>query len=177
MSRKPGFKHTEETLRKMRLVQGRIQKERAITWKPGMIKKCKDCERVVPIEEFYLTKNPQDRQRVSARCKPCGRKRYREYNSTPRARVAVKRYALQIKTKVMTHYAGGIPQCACCKESNMKFLSMDHINNDGYLEERKKRNALCLRLVREGYPSGFQVLCYNCNFGKAINNGKCPHKD
>lgn len=27
------------------------------------------------------------------------------------------------------------------------------------------------------YPEGYQVLCYNCNCGKSINNGICPHLD
>ena len=32
-------------------------------------------------------------------------------------------------------------------------------------------------LRRNSYPEGFQVLCHNCNLGKKINGGVCPHND
>jgi len=25
-------------------------------------------------------------------------------------------------------------------------------------------------------PAGFQVLCFNCNIGKQLNDGTCPHQ-
>ena len=31
-------------------------------------------------------------------------------------------------------------------------------------------------LKRNNFPEGFQVLCFNCNCGKEINKGVCPHK-
>jgi hypothetical protein len=31
--------------------------------------------------------------------------------------------------------------------------------------------------VRNGFPPGYQVLCMNCNHGKRMNNGVCPHKE
>jgi ABC-type uncharacterized transport system substrate-binding protein len=31
-------------------------------------------------------------------------------------------------------------------------------------------------LARNGYPSGFQILCMNCNHGKSRNGGVCPHQ-
>jgi hypothetical protein len=30
-------------------------------------------------------------------------------------------------------------------------------------------------LRRNNYPEGFQILCMNCQFGKRMNNGVCPH--
>lgn len=80
------------------------------------------------------------------------------------------------------HYSGGNPKCACCGELNYKFLSIDHVNQDG----RESRMAIggrndfgghllarALRLA--GWPSGFQILCMNCNMGRARNGGICPH--
>jgi hypothetical protein len=26
-----------------------------------------------------------------------------------------------------------------------------------------------------GFPAGFQVLCFNCNQGRRLNHGVCPH--
>lgn len=31
-------------------------------------------------------------------------------------------------------------------------------------------------LIKNNFPSGFQVLCCNCNYGKNSNHGICPHK-
>jgi hypothetical protein len=31
-------------------------------------------------------------------------------------------------------------------------------------------------LIRNAYPPGFQVLCWNCNAGRHINGGTCPHQ-
>lgn len=76
-------------------------------------------------------------------------------------------------------------KCACCGETEPKFLSIDHINNDGaehrrsmgYNENGKGASSATLGwLKRHNYPPGFQVLCMNCNHGRARNNGVCPHK-
>ena len=69
--------------------------------------------------------------------------------------------------------------CACCGETNPKFLTIDHISN-ATREERKhqKTGWLFYRWVKkQGYPLGYQVLCYNCNLGRARNQGICPHKE
>jgi hypothetical protein len=54
---------------------------------------------------------------------------------------------------------------------------MDHVNNDGHIH-RKTSGATNLYsyLRARKFPEGFQVLCMNCNFGKAQNGGVCPHK-
>ena len=46
-------------------------------------------------------------------------------------------------------------------------LDLDHINNDGAIERRRKNSSLNYsRLVNLGFPPGFQVLCRNCNWRK-----------
>ena len=60
------------------------------------------------------------------------------------------------------------------------FLTLDHIN--GRTKEEKKdpykRGAhLWQNLRAQNYPVGFQTLCWNCNSGKHLNKGICPHKD
>ncbi len=81
--------------------------------------------------------------------------------------------ALEAKKIVVDHYGG---QCACCGETELVFLTVDHINNDG--KEDRKRNyvgaMLYRKLIREGFPEGYQVLCWNCNWAKS--HGGCPHK-
>lgn len=91
----------------------------------------------------------------------------------------IEKYLSRVKTLVYDHYGN---ECACCSESEPMFLSIDHINNDGYLEttasgkNRVGGRWLCSRIIARGYPDTYQILCMNCNFGKKINKGICPHK-
>ena len=36
------------------------------------------------------------------------------------------------KVETLKHYSGGEPYCVCCGEKELKFLTLDHINNDGH---------------------------------------------
>ena len=81
------------------------------------------------------------------------------------------------KLKDAAYAAYGGYRCACCGETIEAFLSIDHVNNDGAHHRRLvDRRKIYKWLARNGYPKDFQVLCMNCNFGKARNGGICPHK-
>lgn len=83
----------------------------------------------------------------------------------------------RVKIEAMQAYGGTV--CACCGESNVKFLTIDHIFGGG-TAQRKQLKGVCSIyrwLKRNNYPSGYQVLCYNCNCARAYNNGICPHKE
>lgn len=86
-------------------------------------------------------------------------------------------YRQKIKQMIFDHYGSA---CACCFEDNIAFLSIDHVNNDGYLDKSNARRAggrnLYNKVIKEGYPNNYQVLCMNCNHAKARNGGICPHK-
>ena len=88
----------------------------------------------------------------------------------------LKRLRAKRKRMVFDHY-GNI--CACCNELEPKFLTIDHVNNDGH-KERKVRgggrsDTIIYNIIRQGFPKTYQVLCMNCNLGKSRNNGQCPH--
>lgn len=86
---------------------------------------------------------------------------------------ALQRYH-ELRHDAMIAYGGYV--CACCGETEPNFLSLDHIENDGADHRRKVGKAIWKWLRDNNYPEGFQVLCMNCNHGKARNNGICPHK-
>lgn len=97
-------------------------------------------------------------------CKPC--------NS-----VRMKIYYDGARRKILKHY-GNI--CNCCGESEEKFLTIDHINNDVGFDrytngKRIGGRNLYVKIVSSGFPETYQLLCMNCNFGKRMNNGICPH--
>lgn len=118
------------------------------------------------------------------KCYRCGSdkdlRKTTKYSYTCKTCVAeiAKAYYDKVKELVFAHYG---KVCACCGESNYLFLSIDHVNNDGYKEvgstgKRDSGRTMYARIVRLGYPDTFQTLCMNCNFGKRVNNGVCPHK-
>lgn len=76
--------------------------------------------------------------------------------------------------------AYGGPKCACCGETEYRFLTIDHVNDNGAHHRRSitgcNGGALYTWLRARRFPPGYAVLCYNCNCGRALNNGICPHK-
>lgn len=71
--------------------------------------------------------------------------------------------------------------CVCCGESNLFFLNIDHVNDDGYKEKYKggarfSGTSFHIKIIRENFPPKYQLLCANCNQGKKLNGGVCPHK-
>lgn len=124
------------------------------------------------------------------------RKSSTKYHRSEKGKNTIKKYVLlnkvrvnlwkvkrgqMLKMKVLSHYSEMPPYCACCKEKNMAFLTIDHMNNDG-IQHRKELKMVgginyYYWLVKNNYPKGMQVLCMNCNWGRAKNKNKiCPHK-
>lgn len=94
--------------------------------------------------------------------------------------MAVKK---QYRRTAIIQYAGDPPKCACCGDRHYKFLCIDHINNDGgrhrlELNNGTKRGGYAVYqwLIKNNFPDGYQVLCYNCNQSKWYY-GICPHKE
>jgi len=83
----------------------------------------------------------------------------------------------QKKIEVINMYGG---KCACCSESNLGFLTIDHINNDGGI--KRKENTSEGNIIDHLFHKpidklNYQILCFNCNYGKNCNNGVCPHNE
>lgn len=82
---------------------------------------------------------------------------------------------------VLAHYSKGTMECKCCKENTLQFLSIDHVNGGGNkhrqaLKKTKTGTALYYWLIKQNFPDGYAVLCMNCNWGKRMNGGICPHQ-
>lgn len=117
---------------------------------------------------YECKKNPRDSNLST--CISC-RNKMRQYN---------KQWRQESKITVFNAYGG--PVCNCCGEAELLMLSLDHINNDG---AKHRREINCYKrsgdrtyrwLIKNNFPTGYQVLCHNCNFAKHLNGGICPHK-
>ncbi len=147
------------------------------------LKVCKQCGESKPFSEFRskLLKPPRYKKEIlwfNTLCRDCDRVYHlKHYKKEGRQRVRIA--SAIIKEKVFAAYGGWI--CNCCGETEKAFLSIDHVNNDGNQWRKEhgglKAGAYHYRwIMKNGFPEGLQVLCMNCNFGKRMNGGTCPHK-
>lgn len=85
-----------------------------------------------------------------------------------------------MRFSLIDHYSKGKMVCACCGEGTYIFLTLDHINNNGTSERKKYAGGGHQHyrwIIKNGMPDGYQVLCYNCNCGRAkTEDKKCPHE-
>jgi hypothetical protein len=146
--------HTNRCKKCLRLIYASLPAKR-ITRKA---KRCSRCETVKPIASFRSHAGHADGH--YAHCKACEK---RQWDSA----------------RDETYAAYGGYKCACCGEAEPLFLSVDHVANNG--GEHRKREIHARKLVeylkRRRFPKGYQILCWNCQMGKARNGGICPHKN
>lgn len=123
------------------------------------MKKCTSCKQEKTEENF--TKNKLFKDGLAAVCKLC-------------TSIYQRNVRFQMKEIVFRKYGN---RCACCGESDSRFLTIDHINNDGYIDRNttKSRNSYA-HIVANGFPKDLQIFCWNCNCAKQYNGGgSCPH--
>lgn len=125
-------------------------------------------------EEFY-EKHPGYKEAYARQHQKDNPEKYSQYN---------RKSLRKLKREVMDAY-GGI--CACCGETELAFLTIDHIDGNGAEHRREMAGETGLEYSQAGartyrwlrknnYPEGFQVLCANCNCGKHWSGGVCPHE-
>lgn len=95
-----------------------------------------------------------------------------------------KKRRQELKRQVLAAYG---PTCVCCGEAHEEFLTVDHIAGDGADHRRtlklggvgKNKSVgsgwtFYRWLVQQGFPSGYRILCWNCNCSLGMR-GYCPH--
>ena len=127
--------------------------------------------------------NKQEKERLDAHPEERVKKNRREVERRgkirPEVRQASRKEKTQMKNKVMSHYSYGEIHCIHCGETNIDFLTIDHINGKkawkgtgGY----SKAHDLTRWLIREDFPEGFQVLCWNWNQIKTKKENEIKRK-
>lgn len=169
------------------------------------MKRCSKCQRILPLNQF--SKNKSRKNGLCEQCKDCNKQREKEYYSKNKEQIdqrhreyrsknkkqikeyynrnkkqinqQKKEFRLKFKVEILSHYANGSPKCACCGESHIEFLGIDHINGNGAEHRRKigihSGSSFYYWLKNNGYPSGYRVLCHNCNMAFGFD-GHCPHE-
>lgn len=126
--------------------------------------------------KLYYQKN---KERIRIRKKATEAKRQDHYRAMKRRGMARRR--ILARRLVLGHYSEGTYRCACCGENQYDFLEVDHINGAGTRENiqlfgrKATSGALYFWLLGNGFPSGYQILCSNCNKSKG-KHGMCVHQ-
>ena len=134
----------------------------------GLRSRCRDCVKAAKLDHYERT-SPQQRAR-QLRYQRDNRDRLYAYNAAWQ-----RRRNAALRAELIAAYGG---KCTCCGEAEPIFLDLDHIHNDGAADRIEFGNStqLMLALKARGWPKDrHQLLCCNCNQGKARNGGVCPH--
>lgn len=131
--------------------------------------RCGMCKKDKPKSDFYRNNQVRCPSDVFAgRCKECNLKYSRKTAPVRRAK---------LKLQVMQGYSGIPAKCYCCGETEIKFLTIDHMNGKG-IKHRKSIGGgemFYKWIIANNFPPGLRVACYNCNCYKP-NDGPCPHE-
>jgi len=107
--------------------------------------------------------------------------RQQKYDMSEKGRIARNKaqslYNSKIKSIVIQNYGS---KCSCnkCPENKIEFLTIDHMNNDGFKHAKEIPGIYSryLDIIRRNFPKEYQLLCHNCNWAKSAL-GICPHNE
>ena len=165
------------------------------------LKRCTKCCEEKPAIIEYFTSDSRGKYGLASRCKVCANKYSRLHRLKSLEKINEYRRSYRVKNRdrlnehareyrVDRHqedteyrvkkwysdrikcikYYGGC--CAVCGESRVEFLVIDHINNDGNTDRAGRGDKVCRRLIKNKFPPGFQVLCWNHNHLKRLEFNK-----
>lgn len=108
-------------------------------------------------------------------CAVCA-KRHSDWRATNLDYTQKKGYEWRknVREQVFAHY-GKI--CICCQEARLELLTIDHMNGGGNRHRKEVGSGPTFYrwLIKQGFPLGYQTLCYNCNCSRG-HLGICPHE-
>ncbi len=121
-----------------------------------------------------------ERRRESRELDPEGKRQYDfEWRRKNRSQHLQQKKVYQKKIRQMVHEIYG-SKCVWCGQTYEAILCLDHINNDG-AKERKRRShkATHFHIWEDFKKTGewrkdIQILCISCNWAKAYNGGILP---
>jgi hypothetical protein len=164
-----------------------------------MNRKCHSCQTDKILDKSNFHRHSRNILGFSYQCKECAGKVHKKWYKINGSKIKKARrqsnleldrwksakYRAKLKNKIISHYSNNKIKCACqgCSVTEIEFLTIDHINGGGNKHKRQENmkggSGLYKWLIKNNYPDGFQVLCYNCNcanIDEMINKTKGPRK-
>jgi hypothetical protein len=120
--------------------------------------------------------NPERVRAATARWRAAHSERVRQYTARWRAAhqgqwgAIRRRHARALRAQVVAGYGG---RCTCCGVTARHHV--DHVYGDGAAERRRGNRWLSLyrKILREGFPPSYQLLCGRCNTQRARRGWCC----
>ena len=141
---------------------------------------CVDCRKFKSRDQFNSNKNSP--HGMLAYCKVCWSIRQKvRYGALSKEGDQYKRMLSSngsrrraMRLRIFEAYGNA---CACCGETTLEFLTIDHVNNDGAEHRRTigRGDYMMRDIIKREFPPDFQLLCWNCNGAKGAY-GVCPHE-
>ncbi len=156
------------------------RRERKYYWSsPQVTKKRRENSRA----HYYKNKTPYiQRAKKWGQDHPIKRKRIANkyyWRNVEKMHEIGRRYVDNLRKLVFGHYSPNLV-CQRCGFSDIRALSIDHIAGGGLAHARQlghknmRGGTNLYRWIRDnGFPTGFQVLCMNCQFIKRHENNEC----
>ena len=116
--------------------------------------------------KIYREKNPEKIKKYREDWNKKNLSYFKEYREKNKEIIRRKGFLRNQKrrVKVLNHYGN---KCMECSETREEVLTIDHINNDGNIHRKEGGGKnLYQWLIKNNFPEGFQILCYNCNCSK-----------
>lgn len=90
-------------------------------------------------------------------------------------RVQIREYdrihKLESKKVALSHYGNGKLECVKCGFTDIRALTIDHMNGRGSEHRKEIRiHNIYQWLIDNNFPEGFQTLCMNCQWIKMNEN-------
>lgn len=123
-------------------------------------KRCGTCRETLPISQFRI--NPNSPSGLTSRCIRCAN------------RAETVSY-LKLKMEAIEHLGGCCSRCGF--NSDHRALAIDHVNGGG--SNARRSGIIGRRLLRAVFSDmtrAYQLLCYNCNTVKRVEDDECGNR-
>lgn len=138
--------------------------------KPAGKSVCSSC-----VEQIKRNRNKRTlKRKADGLCVDCGGASAENKTRCAMCRARHAKYGHKLRDTALEMYG---KVCSCCREDIKVFLAIDHINDDGYEHRKTISTNICSWLKVNDWPNGYRVLCHNCNHGRYLNGGVCPHEE
>ncbi|HKB38910.1 MAG TPA: hypothetical protein VKD72_20880 [Gemmataceae bacterium] len=173
------LRSVSEAVRLKRSINDGLTNQQRRTARAIADRRCRSC-RTAPVAPrrrlcescLAASRNRSAQRRAAGLCHGCGEPSTAP--TCPSCRAGMKSWRQELRDAVLDAYGRS---CACCGETLVDTLCIDHINGGGSKERRAGLTGYTFYrwLKANGFPPGFETLCGACNLAKR-NKSECPHQ-
>ncbi len=140
-------------------------------------KYCYKCGKIYKKEynKEFFEKNKDKRKEYLEKNKEKIVEQSKEYRQRPEIKEKIikfqKEFQQRIKKRIISYYSKSTMKCKKCGFSDLRALSIDHLNGGGNNHLKEIKGGLYSWIIKNNFPKKmFQVLCMNCQWIKRVEN-------